>query len=489
MAHGQGIHGQGIQCSWHSETPAQWNCSHCHKLFCKTCSPKPPQGLGEPKCSLCHRELKFLGTAQSAEPFWRRLNDFFLYPFKAQIMLFLLVTSLLGVTLSNQSIFSGLMSLVLTACITKYTYKIIEYMSDGRWEPPSLAEAFTGGGFHLLFKQMAVFIVIGGAIFAAGFFGGVWLAAGVTLFSALALPASVMVLAREDSLAGAVHPGKLIGVMTAIGWPYLLLFFFIILLYGGSGAFLALLGTKVSSSILYPVSLFSGSYFTCVMCALMGYCLFQYQDGLGYTTEGNEEGGFVDEETWHYQKALADSSIYFQEGRLEDCAQALRSGLKRRKKDPELSRRLFEMRAIGASKEKMTKEAETYLELLARKGQYTLAAEAYMAIRNRAPAWRPENPESAYNAAKGLMTRGRFRETVVILKDMHIHAPDYQKLPQAYLLLAKALADGMGREDHAIKILGFLQKKFPESAISREINELASALSTQLEKNPQAVSV
>ena len=479
--------GQGMHCSWHAETPAQWNCTQCHKLFCQTCSPKPPQSYGEPRCPLCHRELKYLGAAQSAEPFWRRLNDFFIYPFKAQTMLFLLVTSMLGVTLASQSIFAALMSIVLTASITKYTYRIIEYMSDGRWEPPSVAEAFTGGGFHLLFKQLAVFIVIAIAVAAAGYFGGVFIAAGVGVFAALALPASVMVLAREDSFFDAIHPGKLFSIMTAIGWPYLLLFFFIILLYGGSGAFLALLDTKVSSSILYPISLFSGSYFTCVMSALMGYCLFQYQDALGYTTEGAADAHFVDEETWHYQKALAESSILFQEGRLEDCAEALRAGLKRKKKDPEFSRRLFEMRAIGSSKEKMIHEAEQYLELLARKGQYTLAAEALMAIRNREPTWKPDNPESRYNAARGLVNRGLFRDAVLILKDMHVQAPDYPKIPQAYLLMAQALSDGLRRDEPALKILSFVQKRFPENAVSREIAELVEALGKSMEK-PQAVS-
>lgn len=479
--------GQGMQCSWHAEAPAQWNCTQCHKLFCKTCSPKPPQSYGEPRCPLCHRELKYLGAAQYAEPFWRRLNDFFIYPFKTQTMLFLLVTSMLGVTLASQSIFAALMSIVLTASITKYTYRIIEYMSNGRWEPPSIAEAFTGGGFHLLFKQIAVFIVIGAAIIAAGYFGGLFIAGGVTIFAALALPASVMVLAREDSLIDAIHPGKLFGIMMAIGWPYLLLFFFIILLYGGSGAFLALLDTKVSDSVLFPISVFSSSYFTCVMSALMGYCLFQYQDALGYTTESAADAHFVDEETWHYQKALAESSIFFQEGRLEDCAEALRAGLKRKKKDPELSRRLFEMRAIGSSKEKMAHEAEQYLELLARRGQYTLAAEALIAIRNREPTWKPENPESRYNAARGLMNRGLFRDTVLILKDMHVQAPDYPKIPQAYLLMAQTLSDGLRRDESALKILSYVQKRFPENSVSCEIAELAEALGKSMEK-PQAVS-
>ena len=403
-------------------------------------------------------------------------------------MIFLLVTSLLGVTLSSPSIFAGLMSLVLTACITKYTYKIIEYMSDGRWEPPSVGEAFTGEGFHLFFKQLAVFIVIGISIAAAGFFGGIIVAAGVGIFAALALPASVMVLAREDSLADAVHPGKLFGIMTAIGWPYLLLFFFIMLLYGGSGAFLALLGTKISSSLLYPLSLFSGSYFTCVMCALMGYCLFQYQDVLGYTTEDTQQSEIMDEESWKYKKALSDSSIYFQEGRIEDCAESLRNALKSRKKDAELNRRLFEMRAIGSSIEKMERQAEHYLQLLADSGQYTLAADALTAVRNRQTGWKPESPESCYNAARGLVARRQFRDAVLILKDMHIHSPEYRKIPQAYLLMAQALSDGLQRDAHALKVLTFIQKKFPENAVSKEVEELASALKSQSTQSPQAVS-
>lgn len=489
----QAVSHHGTHCSWHHESPAQWNCTQCHKLLCKSCSPKPPPALGKQKCPLCHRELKFLGTGQSAEPFWKKLNAFFMYPFHTQTMAFLLITSLLGVTLSTGSIFSGLMSLVLTACITKYTYKIIEYMSDGRWEPPSVAEAFTGDGFHLFFKQMAVFIVIGVAITAAGFFGSFVLLIPTVLFIALALPASVMVLAREDSLLDAIHPGKLFGVMTAIGWPYLLLFFFVLLLYGGSGTLLAVLSTKVSDNLMFPLSLFAGSYFTCVMCALMGYCLFQYQDVLGYTTEDESEESGLDEESWHYQKALADSTIYFQEGRTIDCVEALTGGLKRRKKDPELNRRLFELRAIGADTEQMTKEAEYYLQLLSDSGKFNAAADALMAARNRLPNWRPDSPESCYVSAKGLLARRRFRDLVILLKDLHIRSPQYQKIPQAYLLMARALSEGMQRDEHALKVLAFVQKNFPESTaenspVAQEIKELITVLKRQTQNTTQTVS-
>ncbi|CAM3471095.1 DUF4013 domain-containing protein [Parendozoicomonas haliclonae] len=404
-------------------------------------------------------------------------------------MAFLLITSLLGVTLSGGNIFSGLMSLVLTACITKYTYKIIEVMSNGHWEPPSVAEAFTGDGFHLFFKQLAIFIVMGAVIGAAGFLGGWVFLIPTVLFVVLALPASVMVLAREDSLVDAVHPGKLFGVMTAIGWPYLLLFFFILLLYGGSGALLAILGTKISDSVLFPLSLFSGSYFTCVMCALMGYCLYQYQEVLGYTTEEAIEENHLDETSWYYQKALADSSIFFQEGRMIDCRDALKTGLKHRKNDLELTRRQFEINAIGADVERMTKTAEHYLQLLSEKGQLSAAANAYGSVCLRIPNWQPENPEACYVAARGLLSRRRFKEVVVLLKGLHNRSPEYRKLPEAYLMMAQAICDGLRREDQALKVLEFTKKHFAEMTspqTAKEIDELMAILEKSAPKTVPA---
>ncbi len=473
-------HGHGAECSWHSGTPAQWNCTQCHKLYCKSCSPQPPPSQGEHRCTLCHRDLKFLGAAHAAPPFWQRLNAFFIYPFHSQTMAFLFITSLLGVTLSSGGIFSGLMSLLLTVCITKYTYKIIEYMSNGRRTPPSVAEAFSGEGFDLFFKQMAVFIVIGIALGVIGWFGSVWFLIPSLLFIVLALPASVMVLARENSLPDAIHPGRLFGVMRAIGWPYFLLFFFVLTLYSAPGALLALLSTKLSANILLPISLFAGSYFTCVTSALMGYCLFQYQDLLGYTA-GNEEDeeSNSNESNWLYEKALADSAINFQEGRIHDCADALKEGLKHRPKDQELNRRLFELRSIGSDTELMTREAELYLQSLADKQQYSAAADALTAVRNRLKDWKPESPESCYVTAKGFIARGRYKETILLLKGLHVRAPEYRRLPEAYLVMAQALSDGLQRDNDALKLLDYIQKKYPNNAVSGEIDRLASVLSHQ----------
>ena len=356
-------------------------------------------------------------------------------------------------------------------------------MSDGRWVPPSVAEAFTGDGFNIFFKQVAVFIVTGAALGVIGWFGSVWLLIPALLFIVLALPASVMVLAREGSLRAAIHPGRLFGVMRAIGWPYFLLFFFVLTLYGAPGTLLALLSTKLSANILLPISLFAGSYFTCVTSALMGYCLFQYQDLLGYTAEHDEDeegdSNRIDESSWLYNKALADSAILFQEGQLHDCADALKEGLKHRPKDQELNRRLFELRAIGADTELMTREAELYLQSLADKQQYSAAADALTAVRNRLKDWKPESPESCYITAKGLMARGRYKETILLLKGLHVRAPEYRRLPEAYLMMAQALSDGLQRDNDALKILGYIQKKYPENGVSGEIDKLVSVLSHQ----------
>ena len=68
-------------CSYHANKPATWQCEECAKSFCDKCvvviaeGPRSP----DPRCPLCENRLTFLGTGQTAKPFWAVAPIFFGY--------------------------------------------------------------------------------------------------------------------------------------------------------------------------------------------------------------------------------------------------------------------------------------------------------------------------------------------------------------------------------------------------------------------------
>ena len=141
-------------------------------------------------------------------------------------------------------------------------------------------------------------------------------------FFLLALPASMMVLARERSVLSAVNPIRLLIVMSSIGWPYLLLYFFLVILYGAPGYFFSGQGGDEPNGPFMAASMFVSGYFSLVMCSMMGYCLFQFQEKLGYVAEVDSESDYSEEE-YYLKKALSDSAVLIREGREQKALKVL----------------------------------------------------------------------------------------------------------------------------------------------------------------------
>ncbi|MRI31812.1 hypothetical protein EOPP23_02230 [Endozoicomonas sp. OPT23] len=423
-----------------------------------------PEGYDEPACTLCHEQLTYLGAAHTAEPFWQIINKFFTYPVQLSSLSFLFVSVVIGLLAPYTGPAEPILSLIMMAVLIKYSLQIIEAVSFGSWEPPSLEDAFSADALSLFFKQMAIFFVGGVALYFIGSLG--WIAFFAALFfMLLGVPASTMILAREQSLFSAINPIKIAFVMAAIGWPYLLLYFFLIVLSGGPAYFI---GFQLEPSpATVAASSFLGGYFSFVMYAMMGYCLYQYQATLGYTAE-MEEFGEVSEEDYRKSKAMADSLILMREGREEEALKAVKAALTNAATDLQLNKRFFQLLMLTASDEILQKFVGKYTQrlLIVRKDHE--AADIYLEVRKRLKAYMPATASDRFKLAKALSETGKARESLRLLFNMHKTFPDFAGIPEAYLLVAKMLSENMNNDEQARVYLDYVIKKYPDSRKAEE---------------------
>ena len=423
-----------------------------------------PEGYDEPACTLCSEQVTYLGAAHTAEPFWLIINKFFTYPVQLASLSFLMISVVIGFLAPYTGPAAPILSLVMMAVLIKYSLQIIESVSFGDWEPPSLEEAFSADALGLFFKQIAIFIVGGIALYFISSLG--WIAFFAALFfMLLGMPASTMILAREQSLFSAVNPIKIAFVMAAIGWPYLLLYFFLIVLSGGPAYFIGFqlepsAGTVAASSFL-------GGYFSVVMYAMMGYCLYQYQAALGYAAEMDDYEE-VSEETYRKNKALADSLILMREGREEEALKTVKGALTSAASDLQLNKRFFQLLMLTATDEVLKKFAGKYTQrlLIVRKDHE--AADIYLEVRKRIKAYMPVTASDRFKLAKALSETGRARESLRLLFNMHKTFPDFAGIPEAYLLVAKMLSENLNNDEQAKVYLDYVIKKYPDSKKAEE---------------------
>ncbi|RFQ22448.1 hypothetical protein D0N87_23320, partial [Pseudomonas sp. ATCC 13867] len=188
-------------CHYHSAQPATWHCQPCERHYGDCCVPLNADAPEyAPVCPLCRGGLRFLGAANTAQPFWERLPRFFAYGLQSGPLAFSALLALACVFMPSVL----LLWLLLFAVATKYLHSVIEAASFGSQDAPSLAEAFRLDSLRAFFQQLAVFVIVLLLLWLAADFHSEAIYWGVNVALMLALPASIIRLSLDKSLGSAL---------------------------------------------------------------------------------------------------------------------------------------------------------------------------------------------------------------------------------------------------------------------------------------------
>lgn len=459
-------------CQYHPAQPATWHCVPCQRHFGDCCIPLNADAADDsPNCPLCRSELTFLGAANTAQPFWERLPQFFIYGLQSSPLAFSALLALAGLFMPR----SLILWIALLSVATKYFHSVIESSSEGVREAPSLVSAFTGEGFSLFFKQMAVFVIALGALWLAADFNSETIFWVVNIAIILLLPASIIRLALSKELGAALSPDQVGEVIKAMGWHYLILCAFLFILWQSPGYVAWMLGSGLPKVVLMPVATFLFGYFGVVMCSMMGYAVFQYQGALGFAIaeEGAQHG--LPETEWRRRRALVEAEIRLKEGQSDGALETLGNALQRDPDDLRLNERFHQLLFGLGVRERCLRHLEHYLPLAARQNP-ALAATALLNARQFKPDFLPADALVCEQVAAALLDRHKVREGLSLLRNLHQRFPDYPHIPRAYLLAARGFAEGLGQLEPAQKLLAFVRARYPASPLLDQVSAFEGTL-------------
>jgi len=230
-------------------------------------------------CLHCAESLEYRPTQGDVVPFWKRLNDFFKYPFQSGPM------ALLGLAILSSLVFPpGLLAVLAGVFIVllqiKYGFNVIASMTEGDFRAPSLPATISEAGYVVVIKQFAIviFMLMATLGVSAELSPVIGLPLGVFFF--LVLPMSTILLASEGSLRTALNPVILVTSIYRIGWPYLLVYLYLLMMFSCSAAFGQMMFEYVGVGAARVITSASGYYFALVMYSLMGYMIYQYRHEL-----------------------------------------------------------------------------------------------------------------------------------------------------------------------------------------------------------------
>ncbi|WP_246840996.1 B-box zinc finger protein [Hahella sp. CCB-MM4] len=462
-------------CQYHPLEPSEWYCKNCQVHFCEHCVAMPP-GSYNAQCPVCHQNLGHSGSTAKVPPFWQCLSDFFAYPISRDPIVLIAICTLLP-AIFNQGFLALIILIVLVCAQTKYMYLVIEQSARGDLKPPTLKEAFMGGGLMLVIQQTLIFIIFGGLVFAANMWLGSGIAMLLLILILIGLPASIMLLATEHEITQALDPSRILGVVGAIGWPYFVMCGYLILLMLGLGAVQEFVVTRFNPSLAYTITGFTSSYFMLVIFCMMGYVLYQYQPRLGGAIHSSQhEVHKPDLAQKNEKQSLIEIDIALKDGRYDLAIESLTNLFSRKPYDKVTLDRLFKLLMLTGRWDVLDKKSLPVLKLLVETGRIREIRQMLRGLYSKREKFEVRDPEAAYHIAQSLYHAGDYRLLLRVLQGYGQRFKDAPHQAEVIMLSARALANGLHNGPKAKQYLMYLAKNFSQDDLAAQVPELLEHL-------------
>jgi hypothetical protein len=306
------------------------------------------------------------------------------------------------------------------------------------------------------------------------------------------IPAATMRLVITGSLRGALSPTELVALVQRIGKPYAALAAFVfcadlcrtygmvaLAVAGGVGAGLlgALGGPKSSLGFGGVALLFFMAagfwYFTYVICALIGYGMYQYADKLDISVVGPGEQSLRSTATARTVdiKARTRDALIGQmvsAGEIKEAIELLSEDLRERPSDLSLHARFHRLVVAEGSTLRIEDHTDKYLTLLVKSQNWREALELYEDAIARRAEWSPRDVSSIVPLAQAALRAGKPREAGLLIRGFDKKYPNQEDIPRAYLVGAQIMAEYANKPDEATRILEHLVKRYASDPVATE---------------------
>lgn len=436
---------------------------------------------------MCKRELSSLGSANLIKPFWSRLRNFFLYPLHPAPLIVMGILTVIAFLLVQMPgwyfhidfLFwriprNFLFALPFLFVFLKYAQSVLEETAHGHLKPkPLSAEQLTENGL-IVIKLLLILLVFNLIEFTA-----------LDLFDqigkhimefvlAFATPAAIMVLAMEDKLFSALNPATVGSVILRIGTPYIILFILFYLLQIARDTMIVLLAGKVDPSLGATIFVFVSMYFYLIMFNMMGYLLYQHHEELGFSID-------VEVEAYEDKKSKAPElevspelravEILIHEGKTEDAVRQLQGVVRNAPTDLEARERLLKLLRLTGDMALHREQGQSYISYLMNDNKLAQAAKVYQACLDYDKTFKPEKANERVELGKFLRHNGQAKLAMAVLNNLHKDFPNYDNVPQAYLMVAQMLCEQFNEDVRAKQVLEFVLKNYPAHPMTDAVRD------------------
>jgi len=404
-------------------------------------------------------------------PFWERLREICLYPAHAAALT-TIVALAVSQLVAGYLPFGFFIRLIVLVALYKYAFECLRASANGRLEPPEIG--FDVGddlGRQQIMLQI-VFVVLGVVL--------LWLLgpiAGIVALLVLgfAYPAATMSLAMEESLLGALNPGKWFAVSTRFGWPYLAVVLLCLVIFVSQAYAQSLVAAVLPGFLATFVTAFIADYAIVATFHLMGYLIYQYHDDVGYTPMpplAAPRTAAADPD----QTLLDEAAELVRDGHPEEATDHLGAQIRARGGSDAMHTQYRKLLALTGRRDEQLRHGREWISVLLAQDKDRKAVEVVRECLALDAAFQPAQPDQVTRLAAKAADASSTDLALQLVSGFHKRHPKHRDIPENYLLAAKLLAERKGKEAEARALLDQLARAYPEHPLAPDIKDYRSFL-------------
>lgn len=319
----------------------------------------------------------------------------------------------------------------------------------------------------------------------------------VVVALSLLLPAAALVIATDDAFFRSLNPLHALRFIGTMGGAYFVLWAFFLLI-AGARHWVLKAGDAWSPALRLPAELGLSTYLALVLCALIGYVLYQFHQELrldvevDFDTHRKAGGSEAIARAGSANAALRKSEpldplerklqALLAEGKVADAIAELKDHMRYARLDPALNQRLHELYVLQGDNAATLTHGQQWLMALAtaRPASETLAAlRKLMAID---PGFVVAEGSVVLPAAGAASKQGDHELAMRLVKGFDKRFPQHADTAGVYFLGARLMSEYQRQHDKAAKLLRGILAHYPDHAVAAEVKTYLTVLERTMAK-------
>lgn len=421
-------------------------------------------------CPRCNQETKTLGVAHLITPFWKNFRLIFAYPCASypliMIVLFCVPITVAETVLATNLFAPGMVRLVFFVLILLYGNEVFQTTITGNFKPPPSSVALDES-LWLVFKQLlllACIMMIPSLLARSPLSDG----GAAVLFEIIKIPipAVLILLLVNNSLASSLNPVKITVLISRIGWRYLLVYGFFSLLLLAPTTIGMLLELVHFDQLLVGRFLFVASqgYFFIILYFFLAYTVLQYHEKLGleieFTAYSRLNNPALLDQKEQTDPLLNDVKLLVRAGRPAKALELIRQESSGEITNPDLGLLYLKLLNQCNEKERLEYSGPLLIELFVSSGHIVEAANLYQKCLSRFTHF-SITPEPAHRLYHWYLTRKEYEAAVQCGENFVERARADPRAPEVHLRITGLAITKLGDRKRAIKLIQGFKAAYP----------------------------